>query len=60
MWVPGRALRVADSAAWRICLASDAVGGIRGGPMMPPGQSASRAARRLVVMVCSWNTCWRS
>jgi hypothetical protein len=53
----GNALSAATSAVRRISLASDGVGGTRGGPMMPPGQRASRAARKAVVIVRSWKTC---
>jgi hypothetical protein len=54
---PGNASRADISAARRISLASIGVGGTRGGPMIPPGQRASRAARNAVVMVRSWKTC---
>lgn len=54
---PGNALSAATSALRRISLASAGVGGTRGGPMMPPGQRASRAARNAVVIVRSWKTC---
>ena len=51
--VPGRTLRAAISAFLRISFASEGVGGTLGGPITPPGQSASRAARRAVVIVLS-------
>ena len=49
-------MRAAISADLRISVDSILVGGIRGGPMIPPGQSASRAALNAVVTDFSWNT----
>jgi hypothetical protein len=54
--IPGRALRAFFSAVRLISAASEGVGGIRGGFMIPPGQRASRVALRAVVIVRSWNT----
>jgi hypothetical protein len=58
--IPGKALRAAISAFSRISLASEGVGGVRGGVIIPFGQRASRAALRAVVMDFSWNTWIRS
>jgi hypothetical protein len=57
MDIPGSVDRAAISAARRISLASDGVGGFLRGTIMPPGQRASRAARNAVVIVRSWKTC---
>ena len=58
--VPGSVERAAISAVRRISLASEGVGGILGGRIIPPGQSASRAALNAVVIVRSWKTCCRN
>ena len=58
--IPGNIFNAADSAERRISSASAGVGGIRGGPNIPPGQRASLAALSAVVIVDSRKTCVRN